>query len=168
MWFKTKDMKYFLFSCLISIITCKNNIPVSINNTDTNIMRSDSVPNDNEAVKNETLAGKWQLQPVLASDTASGRIPTLDFDLSKNRVNGNTGCNSFGGSFILKGNALSFSSRMISTKMACPGYNEKVFLDNLLKTNRYQIKEGVLQLMYNTTILSNWVRHADTSISRQL
>jgi len=52
--------------------------------------------------------------------------------------------------------------------MACPGYNEKAFLDNLLKTNRYRIKNGVLQLMYNTTILSNWVRHADTSISRQL
>src|SRR5690348_14591749 len=105
-------MKYFLFGCLISIITCKNNIPVLLNNTDTNIILSDSITGDNETVKNETLAGKWQLQPVLASDTASGRIPTLDFDLSKNRVNGNTGCNSFGGSFIIKGNALSFSSRM--------------------------------------------------------
>ena len=161
-------MKYFLFSCLISVVAYYYNLPVSTNNTDTNITRIDSIPADKEAAKNETLAGKWQLQPVLASDTASGRIPTLNFDLSTSRVNGNTGCNSFVGSFILKDNALSFSNNMISTKMACPGYNEKVFLDNLLKTNRYQIKEGILQLMYNTTILSNWVRHADTSISRQL
>ena len=160
-------MKYFLLSCLISIATChNNNLPVS-GKTDTNVVRTDSIPNK-EAVKNETLAGKWQLQPVLASDTASGKIPSLDFDLQKSRVNGNTGCNSFGGSFMLKGDALSFGSNMISTKMACPGYNEKTFLDNLLKTNRYQIKNGILQLMYNTTILSNWVRHADTSISRQL
>lgn len=161
-------MKYFLFTCLILVVTCHNNFPVSTNNIDTNITRTDSVPIGKEAVKNETLAGKWQLQPVLASDTASGRIPTLNFDLLKSRVNGNTGCNSFGGSFELKGNALSFSTNMISTKMACPGYNEKIFLDNLFKTNRYQIKEGVLQLMYNNTILSYWVRHADTSISRQL
>jgi heat shock protein HslJ len=161
-------MKYFLFSCLISAITChNNNLPVSTNNTDTSITGTDSIPNK-ETIKNETLAGKWQLQPVLASDTASGNIPTLNFELSKSRVSGNTGCNSFSGNFMLKGDALNFSSNMISTKMACPGYNEKAFLNNLTKTNRYQIKNGVLQLMYNTTILSNWVRHADTSISRQL
>lgn len=162
-------MKYFLFSCLILVATCNNsnNLPASGNNIDTNVTRTDSVPNK-EAEKNETLAGKWQLQPVLASDTASGRIPTLNFDITKSRVTGNTGCNSFGGNFMFKGNALSFSNNIISTKMACPGYNEKTFLDNLLKTNRYEIKNGVLQLMYNTTILSNWVRHADTSISRQL
>jgi heat shock protein HslJ len=161
-------MKYFLFSCLILAATCRNDLPVSTNNTDTNVTHSDSVPPDKEAAKNETLAGKWQLQPVLASDTASGKIPVLDFDLSKKRVSGNTGCNSLRGSFILKDDALNFSSNMISTKMACPGYNEKAFLDNLLKTNRYEIKSGVLQLMYNTTILSKWVRHADTSINKEL
>ncbi len=161
-------MKYFLFSCVILTVTChNNNLPVAVNNTDTNIIQTDSIPKK-ESKKNETLAGKWQLQPVLASDTASGRIPTLSFNLSQNRVTGNTGCNSFSGTFMLKGDELSFSHNGISTKMACPGYNEKAFLDNLLKTNRYQIKNGVLQLMYNTTILSNWVRHADTSISRQL
>ncbi len=162
-------MKYFLFSCLfITAATCNNSLPAAKNNVDTNIVRNDSVPSNAEAQQNETISGEWQLQPVLASDTATGRIPKLNFDLKENRINGNTGCNSFGGNFILKDAALSFNPNMISTKMACLGYNEKIFLDNLLKTNRYEIKQGILQLMYNTTILSYWVRQQDTTISKQL
>jgi heat shock protein HslJ len=106
--------------------------------------------------------------PVLASDTAAGKIPQLNFNLKTNRFSGNTGCNTMSGSFDVKEDALRFGENMVSTKMACPGYNEKVFIDNLLKTNRYEIKNGVLQLMYNTTILSNWVRHSDTAITRQI
>ena len=161
-------MKYFLFSCLILAATCRNNNLPSAALADSSITTIDTVPSKTDAAKNETLAGKWQLQPVLASDTASGKIPVLNFDLSTKKVSGNTGCNSFGGSFNLNGDALSFNNNMISTKMACPGYNEKAFIDNLLKTNRYQIKNGVLQLMYNTTILSKWERHADTTIGKQL
>jgi len=161
-------MKYLLFSCLIAAVNYCHSSAITIKGDTSRTRHIDSIPSDKEAVKNETLAGDWQLQPVLASDTASGRIPKLNFDLKNNRVSGNTGCNSFGGSFVLKGDGLIFSSNMISTKMACPGYNEKIFLDNLLKTNRYEIKQGVLQLMYNTTILSNWTRHADTAATRQL
>jgi len=161
-------MKYFLFTCLISVVTCQNNVPVSTNNIDTNIMRSDSIPADKEAVKNETLAGEWHLQPVLASDTASGKIPSLNFDLKTNQVKGNTGCNSFNGTFVVNAQSLHFNNNIVSTKMACPGYNEKAFVDNFLKTNRYQIKQGVLQLMYNTTVLSKWTRTVDTSINKEL
>ncbi len=151
-----------------SILTCHNGNNIPLVNSDSTIVKTDTVPSGNDASKNETLQGEWYLQPVLPSDTAAGKIPTLKFDLKTNRVSGNTGCNSFGGSFMIKGSALSFSPNMISTRMACPGYNEKAFLDNLIKTNRYEIKEGVLQLMYNTTILSNWRRQIDTSISKQL
>ena len=115
-----------------------------------------------------TIAGTWNLIPALSSDTAAGKIPQLKFDLKTNRFSGNTGCNSMAGSFVIKQDALSFGENIISTKMACPGYNEKIFLDNLLKTNRYQIKNGVLQLMYNTTILSQWSRHVNTSATKQI
>jgi heat shock protein HslJ len=72
------------------------------------------------------------------------------------------------GSFEIKQDALKFSENVISTKMACPGYNEQPFFDNLLKVNRYEIKNGVLQLMYNTTILSKWVRHINTDPTKQI
>jgi len=120
------------------------------------------------SIDNTTIAGIWHLLPALASDTAAGKIPELNFDVKTNKFSGNTGCNAINGSFILQGDALSFGENMVSTKMACPGYNEKTFLESLLKTNRYVIKNGVLQLMYNTTVLSQWVRHADTTVTKQI
>lgn len=161
-------MKHLLFLCLLlSIYNCHNK--VVLNNTNTvNQIKTDTSVNGNDASKNETLAGKWQLQPVLASDTSSGKIPELNFDLTNNRFHGNSGCNAISGSFVLKADGLTFNQQMISTKMACPGYNEKIFMDNLFKTNRYEIKQGVLHLMYNTTIISNWVRHADTTSTKQI
>ena len=116
----------------------------------------------------KTLEGRWILMPVMPSDTAAGHIPYINFDLKENRFSGNSGCNNMGGSFAVKQDALQFGENMISTKMMCPGYNEKSFLDNLLKTNRYEIKDGVLQLMYNTTILSKWVRHLDETPTKQI
>src|SRR2546430_1665731 len=66
-----------------------------------------------------TIAGYWQLMPVLASDTSAGKIPQLSFDLKTNRFSGNTGCNAISGAFMLKNDALSFDEKMISTRMAC-------------------------------------------------
>jgi len=114
-----------------------------------------------------TIAGNWYLMPVMPSDTAAGKIPQIKFDLSANSFSGNTGCNAMSGKFIIKGDALSFDTHVVSTKMACPGFNEKIFLENLLKTNRYEIKDGILQFMYNTTILSKWSRHTDSLVTKQ-
>lgn len=114
-----------------------------------------------------SIAGNWYLIPVLPSDTAAGKIPTLNFDLTAGRFSGNNGCNAMSGSFFIKEDALRFGENMVSTKMACQGYNEKPFVDNLLKTNRFMIKDSVLQLMYNTTILSKWTRFIDTSASKK-
>jgi heat shock protein HslJ len=154
-------MKHLLLSGLLfTAITCQSNT-IDVNSTDIS-------STNNNIRATETIAGNWQLQPVLASDTASGKIPTLNFDLLHHKFTGNTGCNSMSGSFVLKGDALSFAEQIIITRMACPGYNEKAFLENFTKTNRYQIKNGTLQLMYNTTILSNWVRHADTATTKRI
>ena len=46
-----------------------------------------------------TLAGTWFLQPVLISDTATGKIPRLQFNLSDRRFTGHTGCNNMSGTF---------------------------------------------------------------------
>lgn len=141
-------------------ITYKSNIESAVVNHDSTYIK---------AIRDTTsLAGNWKLLPVLASDTAAGKIPQINFNVKTHRFSGNTGCNEMSGSFINKQDALSFSQNIISTKMACPGYNEKAFFDNLLKTNRYEIKDGVLQLMYNATVLSKWVRHIDTTPTKQI
>src|SRR5690348_14549271 len=113
-----------------------------------------------------TLAGTWVLQPVLPSDTAAGKVPTLTFNLATKKFSGNTGCNQMSGHFFLKGDSLTFDENMITTRKACEGYNEKAFIGNLIKTNRYKIEDGVLQLMSDQTILSKWKRNIKTTMNK--
>ena len=108
-----------------------------------------------------TLGGMWYLQPILPSDTATGKIPTLDLNLDKSRFSGNTGCNKMHGEFWFskKDSSLSFSDRMSITKMSCPGYNEPAFIKSLRTAGRYRLRNGVLTLLSDdNTELSHWVR----------
>jgi len=105
-----------------------------------------------------TLNGEWFLQPVLPSDTAAGRIPTLLINLKKSTFSGNTGCNRMSGSFVVTDTSLQFNEKIMLTKMACPGYNEKEFIESILRTTRYKFDNGVLILMQDMTELSKWSR----------
>ena len=155
----SSHMKHLFFAGLfLSAAMCISNTQ------NTNLQGSSGV---NVMQDTATIAGNWYLMPVLPSDTAAGKLPTLNFELATGRFSGNDGCNAMNGSFFIKEDALRFGDNVVSTKMDCPGYNEKPFMDNLLKTNRFTIKDGVLQLMYNATILSKWTRVADTSASKK-
>jgi len=121
-------------------------------------------PGNNE--NDTTLAGTWVLQPTLPSDTLTGKVPTLTFNLATKKFTGNTGCNEMSGHFFMSGDSLTFDENMITTKRECGGYNEKAFIGNLIKTNRYKIEDGVLQLMSDQTILSKWKRNIKTTMNK--
>jgi len=107
------------------------------------------------------LDGSWYLQPVLASDTAAGKRATIDFNVRKAHFSGNTLCNNMSGKyyFSIVDSSLSFSDKLVTTKMACTGYNEKAFLKNLLLTTHFRLKNGVLILLAeDNTELSRWER----------
>ncbi|HEY4205361.1 MAG TPA: META domain-containing protein [Puia sp.] len=107
------------------------------------------------------LDGKWYLQPVLASDTAAGKRATIEFDVKKAHFSGNTGCNNMNGKyyFSIVDSSLSFGDKIIMTKMACPGYNEKAFMKNLMLTTHFKLRNGVLLLLAeDNTELSRWER----------
>jgi heat shock protein HslJ len=111
-----------------------------------------------------TLGGTWFLQPVLPSDSATGRLPSLELNPDKSRYSGNTGCNTMHGEFWYSktDSSLSFSEKIITTKMACPGYNEPAFMKSLRSAGRYRLRNGVLTLLSDDNIeLSHWVRRPD-------
>lgn len=110
------------------------------------------------AADTDALNGQWFLMPVLASDTATGKIPVLIFNVTKKTFTGNTGCNRMNGTFKVTDSTLLFDENIVTTKMDCPGYNEKAFLKSLLFTNRYKVEKGTLILLVNTTELSRWTR----------
>lgn len=113
-----------------------------------------------------SLGGTWYLQPVLPSDTATGKTPTLTFDLTKSHFSGNTGCNTMRGGFYFSKNdsSLSFSDKIITTKMACPGYNEPAFMKSLKSATHYRLHNGVLSLLSDDNAeLSRWMRKPSAS-----
>lgn len=108
-----------------------------------------------------TLGGTWYLQPVLPADTASGKTPALQLDLAKSRFTGNTGCNSMRGQFWFSktDSSLSFSDKIVQTRMACPGYNEPAFLKSLKNATHFRLSNGELTLLSDErTELSHWMR----------
>jgi heat shock protein HslJ len=98
------------------------------------------------------------LVPALASDTAAGKIPTINFDLAAKQFTGNTGCNTMRGTFEVPDNALQINEQIITTKMACPGYNEDAFLKNISGTNGHKFDNGMLILLNNGAEASRWTR----------
>src|SRR5258708_292692 len=113
-----------------------------------------------------TLGGSWYLQPLLAADTATGKTPTLQFDLAKSRFSGNTGCNTMRGGFWSgkTDSSLSFSDKIVMTRMACTGYNEPAFMKSLKSTTHYRLRNGVLTLLADErTELSRWMRKPATA-----
>ena len=118
-----------------------------------------------QAIDETKLSGDWWLLPALPSDTVTGHIPNISFDLSKKKFKGFTGCNEMSGSFMLKGDALSFDKDIISTKIACEGFNEKYFIANLLRVDHYQIKDGMLVLLIDKAPIAKWVRKTNKTLT---
>ncbi len=143
----------FLICLLYSCASSNSDIIV----TDTNNILAAGLVQKPAATAN-AVTGKWNLIPAMASDTAAGKIPFLNFDTTSHRVNGNTGCNSFAGAYIVAGDSLVFSKNMMSTKMACPGYDEAAFLKNLLRVNRFVVNGDTLELQADKTPLSYWLK----------
>ena len=154
-------MKCIAAACLILFTACQTQIGPEKHPKDT-VLAAASTPHEPDST---TLGGSWYLQAVLPSDTATGKIPTLILDLGKSKFSGNTGCNSMRGQFWFsaKDSSLSFSDKIISTKMACPGYNEPAFMKSLKNVSHYRLNKGMLTLLSDdNTELSHWMRKPST------
>lgn len=107
---------------------------------------------------NQQLSGNWELALFPTTDKTFDEVfgqrrPYLQFDASNNKVSGSTGCNRLSGSFSTGKESFSFGNNMITTKMACPGYEESSFMNALLKTNKYKIENGQLKFFHDSTLV---------------
>jgi heat shock protein HslJ len=157
-------MKTHIIILALGLLACNNSADSKQpdNDSTASLIDTPTTPPPKAAdtsIKDTTsLAGTWFLQPVLTSDTATGQIPRLQFNLTNKRFTGNTGCNNMSGSFEFTDSSLAFNKGIMMTKMACVGYNEKAFLENLLRTDRFHLDNGMLILLFGETELSRWTR----------
>jgi heat shock protein HslJ len=99
----------------------------------------------------QVLNAKWALQSIAGQtglgDLFGGQMPFLQFDTQASRVSGNNGCNSLTGPLkIEEGNKISFAN-MASTRKACPGQGESVFMNALNTVTNFKVDNGVLKLL---------------------
>lgn len=112
------------------------------------------VNNYQNRVKQEiTLdSNKWRLTKIYTTDSVMlvpGTKAFFHFNIAGGKINGNGGCNSFGGKVTVDGNNLKLGN-IFSTKMYCneiqPVENE--FFSQLQKVTRYEIK-GKKLILFN-------------------
>ena len=151
-------MKFIAAICLASLAACQSPASGPSSHKKDSVLPSTLVK---AAPDTTTLAGSWYLLPMLPSDTATGKIPTLQLNPAKSRFSGNTGCNTMNGQFWYSNtdSSLSFNDKITTTKMFCPGYNEPAFLKSLKSVGHFRLHNGTMTLLSDGgTELSRWTR----------
>lgn len=94
------------------------------------------------------LAGSWVLTYITGPRIAFEGLypekkPTINFDIEKDEINGNTSCNSFSSKITRDKDKIKLNNPL-STMMACPGNGEATFMSTLLKVESYKINGNTL------------------------
>ncbi|MCU4164538.1 META domain-containing protein [Carboxylicivirga caseinilyticus] len=76
------------------------------------------------------------------------KTPVITINKAENKIGGNSGCNSFGGSISIKDNSIEFGPLM-ATKMYCDGVPEVEFFNILTGEVNYQLKDKKLTFSKN-------------------
>jgi heat shock protein HslJ len=114
-----------------------------------------------QAVANETTNDlahtKWFLESISSRTRLTpAKDVFVQFDPQKGNAGGNSGCNSFGGSYTTRGNTITITE-VISTMRACIEDRkmevERQLYDGLKKANRYTVSRGKLSLYQNSKLL---------------
>ncbi len=99
---------------------------------------------------------KWSLKKI-HTEAGVEEVNTkafIKFKQEKKSAGGNGSCNSFGSSFTVKSNEISFKN-IFSTKMYCEGVQqtEDAFFKQLEKANRFEVKDKTLILYQGEEVL---------------
>jgi heat shock protein HslJ len=140
--------KVIVFSAILAVIFAACNTSKSTSSTPTPRKVDDaSIPvTSSPSAEEEDLGGTWELVSVISEQTPFNTLypnvkPTIAFDARPKQITGNTGCNSFTGSYSIDGKIISFGNGLTTTKMACQGNGEAIYIQRLTKANRFFIKD---------------------------
>lgn len=98
-------------------------------------------------MKANLIDGNWEANYIMNTpkpfaDLYANQKPTITFNSTTGKVNGQSGCNNFNGTFNLDGNKISFGENMALTRKMCPDMaGESTFMETLKKVNTYAVSE---------------------------
>lgn len=117
-----------------------------------------SIPvTSNPSSEEADLGGTWELVSLISEQTPFNTLypsvkPTIAFDARPKQVSGTTSCNTYTGSYSLDGKTISFGNGFATTKMACQGNGEAVFIERLRKTNSFFIKDQTTLMLLDGNV----------------
>uniref|UniRef100_UPI00404A9DA8 META domain-containing protein n=1 Tax=Gelidibacter sp. TaxID=2018083 RepID=UPI00404A9DA8 len=96
------------------------------------------------------LSGTWTLKYITGPRIAFDGLypekkPHIIFDLSENKISGNTSCNGFGGEVAIDGYKITID-KVIQTMIACEGIGEQTFTKALSAITSYNVENNILSL----------------------
>lgn len=111
------------------------------------------------------LSGDWVLtvfpyETKALAEVFTARIPELQLEVPGRKVTGNTGCNRMFGSFTVNGSEFHFGN-LGSTKMACPGYDETIYVNALNRVNRYGVNNDLLTFYQDSAVVMTFAKKAN-------
>ena len=105
--------------------------------------------NDNSKTEVNQLHDIWALETIngesFVMDDQVRNYPVIEIYTKENRIHGNTGCNTINGTIKIENNKIKFS-KLIATKMACPGDLEYRLLSAFEVIDNYKIESLRLYL----------------------
>lgn len=109
------------------------------------------------------LEGFWSLASILQDTSGikkglSAEWPYININKNKKTINGYSGCNSFGGDFILKSDSLKFGP-LTATQRGCLTSVEPALFAQLRRVNRYWVNKDSLKFFAQDTLLLSFARN---------
>jgi heat shock protein HslJ len=131
---KSKSILVIMAMVLFAVNACDNSKKAT-NNTSTSNMKANLID------------GTWEANYIMNTpkpfaDLYANQKPTITFNSTTGKVNGQSGCNNFNGTFNLDGNRVSFGENMAMTRKMCPDMaGETTFMETLKKISTYSVTE---------------------------
>lgn len=110
-----------------------------------------------KSLKVELIGPKWRMTELLSKKVEKKPEPYyMNFE-QENQFTAYAGCNSYAGSYKVKGSKITFNDVM-GTKKACDDMKEETYLNEVLRTvDAYKIVDGELQLMQNNKVVARFI-----------
>ena len=114
-----------------------------------------------QAIESVPVEGTtWQLASLGGVAVQPGTAmeqPTLRLDASTRRASGNTGCNSFGGSYTRAGDRLTFGDAAMTRRACASGMDvEQRYVTALRAADRFEVAGDRLTLYAGTRVLAEF------------
>jgi heat shock protein HslJ len=116
----------------------------------------------NSSADLNNLGGDWVLTVFPYATKAfaelfTARVPDLQLEVPGRKVTGNTGCNRMFGAFSVDGGEFHFNN-LGSTRMACPGYDETIYMNALGRVNRFTVNNDQLSFYQDSTLVMTFTK----------